>query len=265
MAVVELERREHVAIARINRPEVRNAVNAEVTQAMASLLAEVEADPTIWVAIVTGTGELAFCAGADLKAMADRNADPAMRSTQARQMRVSGGGFAGITESQFSKPLIAAVNGYALGGGFEICLACDLVIAEEHAVFGLPEVKRGIFAGGGGLVRLPSRVPLPIAMEITLTGEPITAQRALSLGLINEVVPSGTGVNAALRLAERICANAPLSVRLSKRVLRDSVRYGETHAMDNASELLDALYSSADMAEGPRAFAEKRPPNWTGR
>jgi enoyl-CoA hydratase/carnithine racemase len=166
---------------------------------------------------------------------------------------------------QFDKPVIAAVNGFALGGGTEICLACDCVIADEHAQFGLPEVTRGIAAGAGGLERLPRRIPPVLAMELVLTGRAITSQRALELGLINRVVPSGTCLDAALELAEEICRAAPLSVRYSKRVARASFSMGEEAALEPAAEERRALLASEDAREGPRAFAEKRAPVWRGR
>jgi enoyl-CoA hydratase/carnithine racemase len=231
-------------------------MNAELTESVASAIDDLEADDEIWVLIVTGTGS-AFCAGADLKGMGGRQA--------ATERPRASSGFAGITSRRFVKPVVAAVNGYALGGGTEICLACDLVVAEEQAEFGLPEVRRGIFAGAGGLERLPRRVPPAIAMEMILTGQPISASRALDLGLVNRVVARGECVDAAVDLAEVICEAAPLSVRYSRAVARASFMMAEDEAIQGLDDLRQALVDSEDSREGPRAFAEKRPPVWKGR
>jgi enoyl-CoA hydratase/carnithine racemase len=178
MAVVELERRDHIALLTLNRPEARNAVSPEVSQTMATLLDEIEADADLRAVVLTGRGEV-FSAGADLKVVAQGRANDIARGK---------GGFAGIVTRNFPKPLIAAVNGPALAGGFEIVLSCDLVVSVETARFGIPEVKRGLMAAAGGLIRLPKRVPLAIALELAMTGDPIDAQRALQLGLVNRVV-----------------------------------------------------------------------------
>ena len=179
MAAVEFEKRDRVAILTLNRPEARNAVNGEVANAMEAALDDIEADDAITVVIVTGAGST-FCAGADLKLVAQGRGN---------EMATKRGGFGGITTRERSKPIIAAVNGPALAGGFELVLACDLVVAADHAKFGLPEVKRGLFAAAGGLIRLPKRVPLALAMELAITGDPIDADRAHQLGLVNRVVP----------------------------------------------------------------------------
>ena len=258
--IVRVERRARVGIVRFNRPEARNAMNGELTVAIADAIDEFESDDEVWVLIVTGTGT-AFSAGADLKAAASSRP----RGANDRPRRDLGG-FAGITRRRFVKPVIAAVNGYALGGGTEICLACDLVVAEEQAEFGLPEVRRGIIAGAGGIQRLPRRVPPAIAMEIILTGKPVTAARAaFEIGLINRVVPMGTCVEAAVELAEIICEAAPLSVRYSKAVARASFSIGEEDAFTGLDEMRQMLLESEDFREGPRAFAEKRPPVWKAR
>jgi len=254
-----LERRGRTGIVTLNRPEARNAVNAAVTEAVAEAIDELEADDDIWVLVVTGAGDRSFCAGADLKSMGRP------RSAAETQARADLGGLAGITSRTFLKPVIAAVNGFALGGGTEICLACDMVVADEHAEFGLPEVRRGIVAGAGGLQRLPRRIPPAIAMELILTGRPISAQRALELGLVNRVVPSGRCLAAAIELAEAVCEGAPLAVRYSKAVARASFSLGEDDAVAATSALREAFATSEDASEGPRAFAEKRVPVWKGR
>jgi len=192
MAAVERERRGHVEILTINRPEARNAINGEVSQLMSSALDELTEDDDCWVVVLTGSGDKAFSAGMDLKAFASGEGASILGAT---------GGFAGIAQRQFPKPLIAAVNGAALAGGCEIMLSCDLVVAADHATFGIPEAKRGLIAGAGALVRLPNRLPLAVALELALTGEPITAERALSLGLINRVVPAERLLDEAMALA----------------------------------------------------------------
>jgi enoyl-CoA hydratase len=245
----------------MDRPEARNAMNRDMTQQLDAVYKELADDDSVWVVVLTGAGDRAFCAGQDLKELDSRT-----RGTQTDSPRPPiTGGFGAITQRDFEKPIIAAVNGFAMGGGFEICLACDLVVAEEHASFGLPEVKRGLFAAGGGVVRLGKRLPLPLALEVALTGEPLSAQRAFELGLVNRVVPKGEGVRAALELANAICQGAPLAVRLSKRVLRASVTHDEQELWALQAELGAELRTSQDYLEGPRAFIEKRAPNWTGR
>jgi enoyl-CoA hydratase/carnithine racemase len=251
------EKRGHVGILTLNRPEVRNAVNAELTEANIAILDDFEADDDVWVIVITGAGDKSFCAGQDLKAVANRTGPP--RNDRQR------GGWAGIVARRFAKPVIAAVNGFALGGGTEICLSCDLIVADEHAQFGLPEVKRGIAAAAGGLERLPRRIAPSIAMELILTGRAISAQRALELGLINRVVPSGTCVDVAVELAEEICQAAPLSVRYSKRVARATFTLGEEEAVALAAAERQAMVESEDSREGPLAFTEKRAPRWKGR
>jgi crotonobetainyl-CoA hydratase len=256
--LVLIERRGRVGIVTLNRPEARNAVNYEMTVAIADAVEELEGDEDIWVLVVTGAGDKAFCAGQDLKDIPGRGTTTAPRP--ARDL----GGWAGITARTFVKPVIAAVNGFALGGGTEICLAMDCIVADAHARFGLPEVRRGIMAGAGGLQRLPRRIPPAIAMELILTGRAITAERALELGLINRVVPSGQCVTAAVELAEEICEAAPLSVRYSKAVARATFSLGEQEAVDAGRELRRRVMDSDDSREGPKAFAEKRPPVWKG-
>jgi enoyl-CoA hydratase/carnithine racemase len=249
---VQLSRQGRVAIVVMDRPEARNAMNLEMTEQLDTTYDRLAEDDDVWVVVLTGAGDKAFCAGQDLKEVG-----------RPRPTRSSG--FGGITRREFAKPLIAAVNGFALGGGFEICLACDLVVAEDHATFGFPEVKRGIFAGAGGLVRIGKRVSMAQALELAMTGEPISARRAYELGLVNRVVPSGKAVGAAVELANVMCEAAPLSVRLSKRLVRASVAQGEDQLFALQAELGAALRQTQDYQEGPRAFVEKRAPRWQGR
>jgi enoyl-CoA hydratase/carnithine racemase len=256
MAAVERERRGHVEILTINRPEARNAVNGDVSHGMASALDELETDDDCWVVVLTGSGEKAFSAGMDLKAFA---------SGEGASIMGAPGGFAGIVERTFSKPIIAAVNGAALAGGCEIMLACDLVVAADHATFGIPEVKRGLLAGAGGLLRLPKRLPLSIALELALTGEPIDASRALSLGLVNRVVPSAQLMDEALALADLIAENAPLAVRWTKKVILGASSVGDAEGWALNAEAVGVVFTSADAMEGPVAFAEKRKPRWQGK
>jgi crotonobetainyl-CoA hydratase len=256
------ERRGHVLIATINRPDVRNAVNLAVTVGLGDALEEADNDRDVWAVVVTGAGDKAFCAGADLKAVA--RGENLMVTEQPR----ASWGFAGYVSHHISKPTIAAVNGFALGGGTEITLASDLSIAADTASFGLPEVKRGIYAGAGGVFRLPQQLPKKIAMELILTGEPLTALRAHELGLVNRVVPQADLLDAALDLAARICANAPLAVQASKRIANGIVD-GHVAADDPfwaaSAHEGKQLMATRDAAEGPRAFAEKRQPVWEAR
>ena len=254
MTAIETERRGRVGIIRINRPEARNAVNGEVANGMEAALDEFEADANIQAVIVTGNGPT-FSAGADLKLVA---------TGRAGEIATERGNFAGIVRRDYSKPLIAAVNGAALAGGFEIVLACDLVVAADHAVFGVPEVKRGLFAAAGGLIRLPKRVPLALATELAITGDPIDANRALQLGLVNRVVPAEDVLDAALELAGRIAENGPLAVKNSLQMVREAGDLTEAEAWRRNSELAMEVFASKDSIEGPTAFAEKRPPKWTG-
>jgi enoyl-CoA hydratase/carnithine racemase len=250
------ERRGNVEILTINRPEARNAINGAVTIAMSAIMDELAEDNDCWVVVITGSGDKAFSAGMDLKAFSSGEGGAIMGSA---------GGFAGLTTRTFFKPIIAAVNGHALAGGFEIMLSCDLVVAADHATFGLPEAKRGLIAGAGGLIRMPKRLPLAIALELAMTGDPIDAERALSLGLVNKVVPAAEVLPEALALAERIAANAPLAVRYSKSVMKRAADVSESEGWDINGEAVRIVFSSADAMEGPVAFAEKRPPNWQGK
>lgn len=255
MAAVERERRGKVEILTINRPEARNAINGDVTAAMAEALDDLAEDGDCWVVVLTGAGDKSFSAGMDLKAFA---------SGQGAGI-IDANGFASITRRRFAKPLIAAVNGAALAGGCEITLSCDLVVAAEHATFGIPEAKRGLIAGAGGLIRLPRRIPRAVALELALTGEAIDAQRALQVGLVNRVVPSGRLMDEALDLAGVIAANAPLAVRYSKKVMLESADLAEPEAWALNDGTFAEVFTSADAMEGAVAFAEKRAPNWQGK
>lgn len=257
---VHSERRGNVLLVTINRPEARNAVNGEVSTLLGNALHEADTDPEIRVVVLTGAGEQSFCAGADLKAIS-RGED--IFPAENRHW-----GFAGMMQHYVSVPVIAAVNGTALGGGCEIALASDLVVAADHAIFGLPEVKRGLIAAAGGAFRLPEQLPHRVAMEMMLTGEPISAERALELHLINRVVPADQLLDAALGLAEVIAANAPLAVQGSKRValgISDGARPGEIEKWRVSDTEMINVMTSEDAAEGPRAFAEKRAPVWKAR
>ena len=254
-----LDREGHVAIITFNRPEVRNAVDAAMATAVGEFLEEANADVDVRAIVLTGTG-VAFCAGADLRAAAEG------RKPFAEGHREWG--FAGIVQHPIDTPLIAAVNGVAVGGGTEIALACDLVVASEQATFGLPEVKRGIVAGAGGLVRLPRQLPLKIAMHLALTGEAITAEEARSWGLVNEVVAHNELLRAAIALGARIAENAPLAVQASKRVLlrlANGKHTDETAAWALSDRERDVIASTADAQEGKRAFVERRQPQWPGK
>jgi enoyl-CoA hydratase/carnithine racemase len=250
------ERRGHVEILTINRPEARNAINGAVSRAMSSTMDELARDDDCWVVILTGSGDKAFCAGMDLKAFS---------SGEGKDIMGASGGFGGLTQREFEKPMIAAVNGSALAGGLEIMLSCDLVVAADHAMFGIPEAKRGLIAGAGGLLRLPKRLPLAVAYELAMTGDPMDAARAYALGLVNQVVPADAVLPEALALADRIAANAPLAVRYSKSVMKRAAELSEAEGWRVNQEAVDVVFNSADAMEGPIAFAEKREPRWQGK
>ncbi|GFG74978.1 crotonase/enoyl-CoA hydratase family protein [Mycobacterium botniense] len=255
-----IERRGNVMVITINRPEARNAVNSAVSIAVGDALEEAQHDAEVRAVVITGAGEKAFCAGADLKAIARRE--------NLYHPDHGEWGFAGYVHHFIDKPTIAAVNGTALGGGTELALASDLVVAEERAQFGLPEVKRGLIAGAGGVFRIVHQLPRKVALEMLLTGEPMSAADAARWGLINQVVPDGTVLDAALRLAERITVNAPLSVQASKRIAYgadDGVIPDEEPGWARTTREFATLLRSEDAKEGPRAFAEKRQPVWKAR
>jgi enoyl-CoA hydratase len=247
------ERRGHIELLTINRPEARNAINRATALALSAALDDCESDDDVWVVVLTGADNKAFSAGMDLKAFATG------------EFPITEKGFGGITKRDFPKPLIAAVNGSALAGGFEIMISCDMVVAADHAKFGIPEAQRGLIAGGGGLIRLPKRVPLTIAYEMALTADPIDAQRAYELGLVNRVVPGDQVLDAAIALAERIAKNAPLAVRVSKSVIKQATQLNEEDSWTVNDEAFGLIGRSADALEGAVAFAEKREPNWQGK
>lgn len=237
----------------VNRPEQRNAMTLAAATVIAEALTRLDEDPDLSVAILTGSGGT-FCAGMDLK-----------RFQLGERPIVEGRGFGGLVEAPPAKPLIAAVEGWALGGGFEMVLACDLVVAGSGAKFGLPEVKRGLAARAGGIFRAPRVLPRAVALEMLLTGEPITAQEALVHGLVNRVVDDGSTVETALSLAAAISANAPLAVRASKALALDARTWTDQDSFGRQSAYTDPVFASADAAEGAAAFTERRAPRWQGR
>lgn len=248
----------HIALVTLNRPEKRNAISPEMAQAIDGIVKQTEADPEVRVVILTSSLDRVFCAGADLGAVAGGGGG-------AIGMETPHGGFAGFVYAQRRKPWIAAVEGLAVAGGFEICLACDMIVASENAGFGLPEVKRSLLAGAGGLNRLPNRIPPAIAYEMIATGDPISAELAFRHGLINRLVPAGQTVAAARELAEKIVVNAPIAVQYSLATARASAALPDAAGRPIASEWLSLLRTTEDFKEGPRAFIEKREPVWKGR
>jgi crotonobetainyl-CoA hydratase len=254
------ERRGNVLIITLNRPEARNAVNSAVSTAVGDAMVQAQQDPDVRVVVITGSGDKSFCAGADLKALS--------RGEQLLHPDQPKWGFAGYVRHFIDKPTIAAVNGTALGGGTELALASDLVIAGKTAKFGLPEVKRGLVAAAGGVFRLVEQLPRKVALELMFTGEPMSSSDALKWGLINEVVPDGTELDAALALAERITVNAPLAVQASKRVavgVDDGIITDDEVGWTRTMREIVMLMQSEDAKEGPLAFAEKRQPVWKAK
>lgn len=252
-----VERRGNVEVITINRPEARNAVNGAVSIGVGDALERANHDPQVWAIVITGAGDQSFCAGADLKAISRRE--------NLYHPDHPEWGFAGYVHHFVDKPTIAAVNGTALGGGTEIALASDLIVADERATFGLPEVKRGLVAAAGGVFRIVDALPRKVAFEMMFTGDPISAADAARWGMINQVVPNGTVLQSALALAERITVNAPLAVQVSKRVaygVDDGVITDEEPKWARLLKEVSTLLRSEDAKEGPRAFAEKRQPVW---
>ncbi|MBN6056716.1 crotonase/enoyl-CoA hydratase family protein [Nonomuraea sp. RK-328] len=242
-----------IAVITINRPHAKNAVTRAVSEGIAAALDELDRRDDLSVGVLTGAGD-SFCAGMDLKGF-----------LRGERPSIEGRGFAGLTEAPPKKPLIAAVEGYALAGGCEIVLACDLVVAARTAKFGLPEVKRGLVAAAGGLLRLPHRVPPQLAMELALTGDLVTAARAYEIGLVNRLTEDGGALDAALDLAARIAENGPLAVLASKRVIKEHEQWPEAERFARQRSIIEPVFASEDAKEGARAFAEKRRPDWRGR
>lgn len=238
----------NVLVLTLNRPEAGNALNGALSEALSNALNDAASNDDVRVIVVTGAGEKIFCAGMDLKAFA-----------AGEDIAKIGMGFAALR--QCKKPLIAAVNGHALAGGFEVVMMCDLIVSVDSARFGIPEVKRGLFAAGGG-VRLPARIPLAVALEMGLTGDPIDAARAKELGLINQVVAAAELRDAALALAARVSANGPLAVQATKQLMLDEIGNGNGALL---GELQKKVFGSEDAKEGATAFAQKRAPEWKGR
>jgi len=241
-----------VAVITINRPEARNAVNGEVARGIAAAVEDFDARRDVSVLVLTGAGGT-FSSGMDLKGFLAGDAPIA-----------PGRGFGGIVERPPAKPVIAAVEGYALAGGFELVLACDLVVASEAAKFGLTEVRVGLVAGAGGLIRLPRRIPYHLAMEIVLTGEHFPVARLASVGLVNRLVPAGEALTAAKELAAKIALGAPLALAAAKRVIVESADWPSGEAFARQGEIIGPIFRSKDAIEGPTAFAQKRQPAWRG-
>ncbi|HEX6567874.1 MAG TPA: crotonase/enoyl-CoA hydratase family protein [Acidimicrobiales bacterium] len=252
---VDFEQRGPFAVIRINRPEARNAVNGDVARGIEEAIDKIEADDSTWVGILTGEPPV-FCAGADLKEINAGNA---------AALQTERGGFGGIVQRERSKPIIAAVDGPALAGGTEIVLSCDLVVASTTATFGIPEVKRSLVAGAGGLFRLPRKIPFNIAMELALTGDPISAEVVHHHGLVNRLCEPGQALDVAIVLAEQICANAPVAVRETRKIVLEATNAPDEVGWKMSMEGMVRAMSSEDFGEGLTAFIEKRPPRWKGR
>lgn len=249
---VILERDGAVLTIIINRPAVRNAINRETSEAIAVAMDLLDSDPNFSIGILTGAGEH-FCSGMDLKAF-----------IKGERVELEGRGLAGIAERPPIKPLIAAVEGYALAGGCEIALACDLIVAANNSQFGIPEVKRGLIAGSGGLMRLPQRIPPQIALEYALTGQPMSAKEAAHWGLVNRLTDPGGALAEARKLALEISQNGPLAVRMTKHIMSQSAEWPVDQKWPKQNEILEQVIASNDAREGALAFSEKRAPRWTG-
>jgi enoyl-CoA hydratase len=252
-AEVQVDVHDGVMVVTVNRPQARNAITLPVAEAIAAALDELDASGELMAGVLTGAGGT-FCSGRDLKA-----------ALAGDHPWVPRRGFAGMAEYASAKPLIAAVEGYAVGGGFEMVLACDLVVAARSALLGLPEVRRGRIAGAGGLLRLPARVPYHIAMELALTGKPMSAERAAHFGLVNRLTAAGQALAEAVALAREITENGPMAVAATKRVIAEGGDWPADEAFERQRPISEAIRSSADAIEGARAFAEKREPVWRDR
>jgi enoyl-CoA hydratase len=251
--LVHVEERGATLIITIDRPQQRNAINRAASQAIADALDQLDAEPHLRAGILTGRAGN-FCAGMDLKAF-----------VAGERAELEGRGFGGLTERAPEKPLIAAVEGFALAGGCELALACDLIVAAENAQFGLPEVRRGLVAGSGGLVRLPQRIPAAIALEYALTGNRMSAIDAHRWGMVNRLTPEGQAIDGALALAANIADNAPLAVKMTKRIMREARDWPQADVWELQRPLADSVIQSEDAKEGALAFTEKRDPIWRGR
>jgi enoyl-CoA hydratase len=247
------ERRGNVLVLTLNRPDARNAVNAAVAEGISRGLDELDGEADLSVGVLAGAGK-GFCSGMDLKAF-----------VKGESPWYGDRGFAGIVQRPPAKPLIAAVEGFAVAGGCEIALACDLIVASRGARFGIPEVKRSLVAAGGGLLRLPRRVPAGLAMELALTGDPIDAERAHAAGLVNVLAEPGCALEGALELAGRIAKNGPLALAATKRILVESSDWTDAEFWEKQGEIAGPVMVSEDAREGATAFAEKRDPVWKGR
>jgi enoyl-CoA hydratase len=247
------ERRDGVLLITLNRPDARNAVNAALAHGVADALDELDADDELRIGVLTGAGK-GFSSGMDLKAF-----------VKGERPYVEDRGFAGITQRSSDKPLIAAIEGFAVAGGFEIALSCDLIVAARGTRLGIPEAKRSLVAAAGALIRLPKRIPYHVAMELALTGDPIDAERAAELGLVNRLTEPGGAVDGALELAAAIAKNGPLALTASKQIIRSSLDWTEAEAWQKQGEIAGPVMVSEDAREGAIAFAEKRDPVWKGK
>jgi enoyl-CoA hydratase len=252
-APVLTERRGNVLLITLNRPEVRNAVNAALAEGVAHALDELDGDDELSVGVLTGTGGF-FCAGMDLGAF-----------VKGESPWYGDRGFAGIAQRAARKPLIAAIEGFAVAGGMEIALACDLIVAAKGAKMGIPEAKRSLIAAGGALLRLPQRMPYHVVMELALTGDPLPAERFHAFGLVNHISEPGAAVDDALALAERLAANGPLALIASKRILQEQFDWSTAEMWAKQGEIAGPVMASEDAKEGASAFKEKRDPVWRGR
>ena len=253
-SLVSVDFTDGILIITINRPEARNAISYETAQQLSAAFDQMDAREDVKIGILTGAGGT-FCSGMDLKDFAKTR----------KRSSVEGKGFGGLNEAPPKKPLIAAIEGYAVAGGFEMVLACDLIVAANNAKFGLPEVKRGLVASGGGLVRLPRQIPYHVAMEVLLTGDMLSVERAYQLGLVNVVADPGQALSEAMKLAARICENGPLAIRTVKEVVVKGLDFPAADMFKLQRPLTDHIFMSEDAREGATAFAEKRKPVWKGK